>query len=282
MRAVPGGAAPTTARRSTRSRERGARRKGPLRPRRCTPSPISHAHVVCGCRDRGLAFKATAGLHHPLRDGLACTRTLNLLGAAVLAHAAGAEERDLVAVLAGGGPERVRRRRGGRSSCRGREFGADAGRRHARAAVHGLRELLVLGAGRGPAGPADPLTRRREFLAGAAGLALGIDVLARRAARAGAGRRVVLRRAAAGRRQRACSCRPASARAGSIATTGVVVPGTTYTWHAAPDGQAPASRRQAAAGFYVSNCEWVIPGGTGMVRGGVRRHQGPSSVPVGS
>ena len=31
------------------------------------PSPVELARFVCGCRDRGLAFKATAGLHHPLR-----------------------------------------------------------------------------------------------------------------------------------------------------------------------------------------------------------------------
>jgi hypothetical protein len=62
------------------------------------PSPAELAHFICGCRDRGLAFKATAGLHHPLRDGIA-HGFLNLLGAAVLAHAARAEPRDLVEVL---------------------------------------------------------------------------------------------------------------------------------------------------------------------------------------
>ncbi len=62
------------------------------------PSPVELAHFICGCRDRGLAFKATAGLHHPIRDGIA-HGFLNLLGAAVLAHAEGAGPRDLVAVL---------------------------------------------------------------------------------------------------------------------------------------------------------------------------------------
>ena len=61
------------------------------------PSPAELAHFVCGCRDRGLAFKATAGLHHPIRDGIA-HGFLNLLGAAVLAHA-GAGPRELVPVL---------------------------------------------------------------------------------------------------------------------------------------------------------------------------------------
>ena len=62
------------------------------------PSPAELAAFVCGCRDRGLAFKATAGLHHPIRDGIV-HGFLNLLGAAVLAHADGADPRDLVAVL---------------------------------------------------------------------------------------------------------------------------------------------------------------------------------------
>ena len=62
------------------------------------PSPAELARFVCGCRDRGLAFKATAGLHHPLREGIV-HGFLNLLGAAVLAHA-GAGEDDLAEVLA--------------------------------------------------------------------------------------------------------------------------------------------------------------------------------------
>lgn len=62
------------------------------------PSPAQLAAFVVGCRDRGLAFKATAGLHHPIRDGIV-HGFLNLLGAAVLAHADGAGEADLTAVL---------------------------------------------------------------------------------------------------------------------------------------------------------------------------------------
>ena len=62
------------------------------------PSPAALAHFICGCRDRGLAFKATAGLHHPLRDGIA-HGFLNLLGATLLAHADGAEPGELTEVL---------------------------------------------------------------------------------------------------------------------------------------------------------------------------------------
>ena len=92
--------APATTSRWTPSRERGAGAKvrcgGPTPD--MFPSPAELAHFVCGCRDRGLAFKATAGLHHPIRDGIA-HGFLNLLGAAVLAHAEGAAPRDLVPVL---------------------------------------------------------------------------------------------------------------------------------------------------------------------------------------
>ena len=62
------------------------------------PSPAQLAAFVTGCRDRGLPFKATAGLHHPIRDGIV-HGFLNLLGAAVLAHAHGADEPALTEVL---------------------------------------------------------------------------------------------------------------------------------------------------------------------------------------
>jgi hypothetical protein len=62
------------------------------------PSPGELAAFIVGCRDLGLRFKATAGLHHPLRDGIV-HGFLNLLGAAVVAHAAGGGERDLIDVL---------------------------------------------------------------------------------------------------------------------------------------------------------------------------------------
>jgi hypothetical protein len=56
------------------------------------PSPEQVAFAVIACRDVGLPFKATAGLHHPLRhyDPGVQTRMhgfFNLFGAAILAHA---------------------------------------------------------------------------------------------------------------------------------------------------------------------------------------------------
>ena len=62
------------------------------------PSPGELAAFMIGCRELGLAFKATAGLHHPVRDGIV-HGFLNLLGAAALAHAGGAGERELIDVL---------------------------------------------------------------------------------------------------------------------------------------------------------------------------------------
>ena len=62
------------------------------------PSPAQLAAFICGCRDRGLPFKATAGLHHPIRDGMV-HGFLNLLAASVLAHAEGTGERELTELL---------------------------------------------------------------------------------------------------------------------------------------------------------------------------------------
>jgi len=88
------------------------------------PSPAELAHFICGCRDRGLAFKATAGLHHPIRDGIA-HGFLNLLGATLLAHADGAEPRELTEVLLDEDPGAFSVT-GEAFTVRGRPYGADA------------------------------------------------------------------------------------------------------------------------------------------------------------
>ncbi len=54
------------------------------------PSPEQVAHTIVTCRDFGIPFKATAGLHHPVRHYDASLRTpvhgfLNLFGAGILA-----------------------------------------------------------------------------------------------------------------------------------------------------------------------------------------------------
>ena len=63
------------------------------------PSVEQVAFVIAACRDAGCVFKATAGLHHPIRR-----RTehgfLNLLAAVTFAHAHGAEAPELERVLA--------------------------------------------------------------------------------------------------------------------------------------------------------------------------------------
>jgi len=72
------------------------------------PTPIELAAVICACRDRGVPFKLTAGLHHAIRHtdpetGFIHHGFLNILVAT--AHAVdGAEVADVGAVLAGTDP----------------------------------------------------------------------------------------------------------------------------------------------------------------------------------
>jgi hypothetical protein len=79
-------------------REAGAGAK--IRCGGATVPPVEAvAAFVAACRDEGVRFKATAGLHHPIRLGER-HGFLNLLAAAVFAHAEGLGERDLTALLA--------------------------------------------------------------------------------------------------------------------------------------------------------------------------------------
>ena len=68
------------------------------------PTPEALAFAVTACRDAGVRFKATAGLHHPVRQhrdevGAKMHGFLNLFGAAALAHALALDEAAVLAVL---------------------------------------------------------------------------------------------------------------------------------------------------------------------------------------
>jgi len=72
------------------------------------PTPIELAAVICACRDRGLPFKLTAGLHHAIRHtdpetGFVHHGFLNVLVGAAQAEA-DAEVADVAATLAGTDP----------------------------------------------------------------------------------------------------------------------------------------------------------------------------------
>jgi hypothetical protein len=69
------------------------------------PPPEQVAWVLCECRQRGVAWKATAGLHHPYRHFDAALQTMmhgfiNLFGAAVLAHARALNEEQIRHIVA--------------------------------------------------------------------------------------------------------------------------------------------------------------------------------------
>jgi hypothetical protein len=68
------------------------------------PPPEAVAAFVAACRDAGVSFKATAGLHHPIRHveadtGFHMHGFLNLLAAAVFAFADGIGEDELTALV---------------------------------------------------------------------------------------------------------------------------------------------------------------------------------------
>jgi hypothetical protein len=79
---------------------REARAGAKIRCGGATVPPVERvAAFVAACRDAGVPFKATAGLHHAIRHGEA-HGFLNLLAAAVFAHADGLGEDELVPLLA--------------------------------------------------------------------------------------------------------------------------------------------------------------------------------------
>jgi hypothetical protein len=73
------------------------------------PTPVELAAVICACRDRGLSFKLTAGLHHAVRHTDPETAQVhhgfvNIIVAALAAED-GAETADLSEILAGTDPQ---------------------------------------------------------------------------------------------------------------------------------------------------------------------------------
>src|SRR5947207_3385670 len=98
---------PPSSRPAACRRTRRSRRTGGLAAE-LFPTPIELAAVICACRDRGLPFKLTAGLHHAIRHtdpetGFVHHGFLNVLVGAAQA-AADAEVADVGATLAGTDP----------------------------------------------------------------------------------------------------------------------------------------------------------------------------------
>jgi hypothetical protein len=68
------------------------------------PSPAQIAMALTACRDAGIALKATAGLHHPIRrfDESVNTKMhgfLNVFGAGILAHAHDLDQPEIEAIV---------------------------------------------------------------------------------------------------------------------------------------------------------------------------------------
>jgi hypothetical protein len=101
------------------------------------PSVEQVALVIAACRDAGCLFKATAGLHHPIRRGSE-HGFLNLLAAVTFAHAHGAGPRELEEVLAEENP---------RAFAVAADGIAVQGRRAGRAEIAAARERLFASIG---------------------------------------------------------------------------------------------------------------------------------------
>lgn len=68
------------------------------------PTVATVAHALAECRDRGVPFKATAGLHHPVRHydaalGAKAHGFFNLFGAGMLGYVHSLAEKDLQSIL---------------------------------------------------------------------------------------------------------------------------------------------------------------------------------------
>jgi hypothetical protein len=104
---------------------REARAGAKIRCGGATVPPVEAvAEFVAACRDAGVRFKATAGLHHAIRSGEA-HGFLNLLAAAVFAHADRLSADELVPLLAEEDPGAFSVDAGG-LSVRGRHAGPEA------------------------------------------------------------------------------------------------------------------------------------------------------------
>jgi hypothetical protein len=121
---------------------------------KAVPSVEQVALVISACREAGCVFKATAGLHHPVRRGSE-HGFLNLLAAVVVAHEGGRPATELEPVLAeedraaftvepGGLAVDGRRAGGAQIAAARRELFAGFGSCSWREPVEDLRELGIL------------------------------------------------------------------------------------------------------------------------------------------